>query len=68
MKSSSAYTNYVRVKTEATLLKVEFPGNVARNIYPLQAATACPSVIFTPITYTNISKCFKQTGNVPCTK
>ena len=68
MKSSSAYTNYVRVKTEATLLKVEFPGNVARNVFPLQAATACPQVLFGNITYTNIAKCFKQLGNVPCTK
>ena len=68
MKSSSAYTNYVRVKTEATLLKVEFPGRVARNVFPLQAATACPQVLFGNITYTSIAKCFKQTGNNPCTK
>lgn len=67
MKSSAAYTNFVRVKAEATLLKVEFPGRIAVNRNPIQAATGCPSVLFNPITYTSIAKCLKpRVGGVQC--
>lgn len=67
MKSSSAYTNAVRVKAEATLLKVEFPGRIAVNQLPLHAATGCPSVSFNPITYTSIAKCLKPPiSGLPC--
>jgi hypothetical protein len=67
MKSSSAYTNFIRVKAEATLLKVEFPGKIAVNQLPLHSATGCPSVLFAPITYTSIAKCIKPpVGGIPC--
>jgi hypothetical protein len=67
MKSSSAYTNFVRVKAEATLLKVEFPGRIAVNQLPLHAATGCPSVLFNPIKYTSITKCLKpRVGGLQC--
>jgi hypothetical protein len=67
MKSASAYTNFVRVKAEATLLKVEFPGKIAVNQLPLHAATGCPRVLFNPIKYTLIAKCLKPaTGGVMC--
>ena len=67
MKSSAAYTNGVRVKAEATLLKVQFPGKIAVNQLPLHAATGCPPVLFNRIRYTSIAKCLKPpTGNIPC--
>jgi hypothetical protein len=67
MKSASAYTNAVRVKAEATLLKVQFPGRIAVNNLPLHAATGCPSVLFNQIRYTSIAKCLKQpVGGIPC--
>jgi hypothetical protein len=67
MKSSSAYTNFVRVKAEATLLKVEFPGRIAVNQLPLHAATGCPSVLFNSIKYTSITKCLKpRVGGLQC--
>jgi len=67
MKTASAYTNFVRVKAEATLLKVDFPGKIAVNQLPLHAATGCPSVLFTPVVYTSIAKCLKShIGGLPC--
>lgn len=67
MKSASAYTNFVRVKAEATLLKVEFPGKIAVNQLPLHSATGCPPVLFNPITYKSIAKCLKPpTSGLPC--
>jgi hypothetical protein len=67
MKSSAAYTNSVRVKAEATLLKVEFPGRIAVNRNPIQAATGCPPVLFDQITYTSIVKCLKpRVGGLQC--
>lgn len=67
MKTASAYTNFVRVKAEATLLKVEFPGKIAVNQLPLHAATGCPRVLFNPIKYISIEKCFKQpVSGLPC--
>ena len=67
MKSSSAYTNFIRVKAEATLLKVDFPGKIAVNQLPLHSATGCPSVLFAPITYTSIAKCIKpRIGGIIC--
>lgn len=68
MKSSAAYTNYVRVRTEATLLKVEFPRSVARNVFPLQASTGCPPVLFDDIKYISLAKCWQKIGNIPCSK
>jgi hypothetical protein len=67
MKTSSAYTNAVRVKAEATLLKVQFPGKIAVNQLPLHAATGCPPVLFNPITYKSIAKCLKPAvSGLPC--
>jgi hypothetical protein len=68
MKSSSAYTNYIRVKAQGTLTKVEFPGGVARNNYPLNAAIACPVSIFDIVNYKEVNCTPLKTGKLPCIK
>jgi hypothetical protein len=57
MKTASAYTNHRRVKAEATNLKVEYPGSIAKNYAPIQAATGCPLKIYDQITYVNVARC-----------
>jgi hypothetical protein len=57
MKTASAYTNYCRVKAEATNLKVQYPGNIARNFVPIQASTGCPLKLFDILKYTGLPKC-----------
>lgn len=65
MKTASAYTNYRRVKAEATNLKVQYPGHLANNFAPIQGATGCPLPIFDNLKYVSINKCLKP-GTSPC--
>ena len=57
MKTASAYTNFRRVKAEATNLKVQYPGRVANNFAPIQGATGCPLKLYGVLNYTTIGRC-----------
>jgi hypothetical protein len=59
MKSASAYTNRVRVTSEAKNRKVEQVGSVATNIGLLQATLPC-SPDFSNIQYRKICTGFKS--------
>jgi len=56
MPSAQSFTNGVRVQAEARLTKVQFPGKIAKNLNPLEAAVAL-SPDFTPIKYTLPNYC-----------
>jgi len=55
MNSSAGHTNRVRVIAEAKATKVNYPGNVANNYNPIEAAYGC-SPVYQTITYFDIIK------------
>jgi len=56
MPSAQCFTNRVRVQAEGRLTKVQFPGKIARNLNPLEAAVSL-SPDFTPIKYSVLNCC-----------
>jgi len=55
MNSSAGHTNRVRVRAESKNTKVSYPGNIANNYNPIEAAYGC-SPVYQPITYFDIIK------------
>uniref|UniRef100_A0A6C0CJ86 Uncharacterized protein n=1 Tax=viral metagenome TaxID=1070528 RepID=A0A6C0CJ86_9ZZZZ len=67
MNSAAGHTNQVRVRAEAKLTKVEYPGNIAVNYNPILNAGGC-SPVYQPIKYFDIIKyCTPpKPGNTMC--
>jgi hypothetical protein len=53
MRTAAAYTNKVKVQTVAKNTKVDYPGNVAKNVQPLAPACAV-NPAFGVLTYSNV--------------
>lgn len=50
MPSAASYINKLRTQAEANVVKVQYPGNVAKNQNPLYASIAC-NPVFTVLSY-----------------